>query len=276
MFSQKTQDIAKLYTERHATRGGVFGEAPHANYGYWTREGMSIDAACESLTDAVAGAAGIGPGDRVLDVGCGYAAGAVHIMKSRQPASMVGIDATDIRIESAREYIQKQGFSHKISVQVGDATALDFGDGAFSRLIAIECAFHFNTRLDFLREAARVLAPGGGLGMSDIILRRGADPEEFRARVHFPVGSNGRMDVPENVYDADAYADLLRGLGFEEVRIEVITDQTLPPFIVHLEGVARRLKDERGARRLRAAQIYREYIDLGLEYVLVSARKPKR
>jgi ubiquinone/menaquinone biosynthesis C-methylase UbiE len=272
MFSQKTQDIASLYTKRHETRGGVFGEAPHANYGYWTREGMTIDEACESLT----GAAGIGPGDRVLDVGCGYAAGSVHIMKSRQPTSILGIDATDVRIETARQYIEKQGLADKIAVQVGDATALDFGDGSFSKLIAIECAFHFNTRRDFLREAARVLAPGGGLGMSDIILRKGADPQEFRERVNFAVVAYCRLDFPENVYDADGYADLLRSLGFEEVRIDAITDQTLPPFIVHLERVARQSRDEKGARRLRAAQIYREYISLGLEYVLVSARKPKR
>jgi microcystin synthetase protein McyJ len=276
MFSQKTRDIAKLYSERHMTRAGVFGKAPYANYGYWTREGMSIDEACESLTDEVARAAGIGPGDRVLDVGCGYAASAVRITNHCQPESVMGIDATEVRIETAREYIEKMGLSAKIEVQTGDATSLDFGDGSFTKLTAIECAFHFNTRGDFLREAARVLAPGGGLGLSDIILRKGADRQEFLARVHFPVGSNGSLDIPDNVYDADVYSGLLQELGFEDIRIVPITERTLPPFIIHLERVARQMKDARGARRLRAAQIYREYIRLGLEYVLVSARKSRR
>src|SRR5438034_5931485 len=42
-----------------------------------------------------------------------------------------------------------------------DACALPFPDASFDRVLAVECIFHFPSRLRFLKEAARVLKPGG-------------------------------------------------------------------------------------------------------------------
>jgi ubiquinone/menaquinone biosynthesis C-methylase UbiE len=166
------------------------------------------------------------------------------------------------------------GLSDRIELRLGDATSLDFPDGAFDRVVGIECALFFDTRADFLREAARVLAPRGGLGLADVIIRAGADRDEFLKRVHYPIGTDGSLDVQENIYDLDVYAAILRDCGFESVRIEPITESTLPHFIRHVEEVARRTEDERSALWMQGAQIFREYLELGQEYVLVSARKP--
>lgn len=275
MFSERTRGIGEVYTQRHAAREGLFGEKPYANYGYWSRLGVTIDEACDTLTEQVAMAAGIGPGDRVLEVGCGYGAGTVHYTRLLRPSRVVGLDITELRVQSAREYTATCGLSDMIAFGLGDATHLDFPDASFERVVGIECALHFDTREDFLREAARVLVPGGGLGLADIVIRRGADRGEFLEKVHFPVGSDGRLDVVENVYDADVYAEILRKCGFADERVDVITEHTFPHFVAHLEGVAAKSVDKFAPRRIRAAQIIRDYLRLGLEYVLVSARKPR-
>lgn len=275
MFSERTRGIGEVYTQRHAARAGLFGEKPYANYGYWSRSGVTIDEACDTLTEQVVKAAGIEPGDRVLEVGCGYGAGTVHYTRLLRPSRVVGLDITELRVQSARDYAATCGLSDMIAFGLGDATHLDFPDSSFERVVGIECALHFDTREDFLREAARVLVPGGGLGLADIVIRRGADRGEFLDKVHFPVGSDGRLDVVENVYDADVYAEILRKCGFADERVDVITDHTFPHFVAHLEGVAAKSEDEFAPRRIRAAQIIREYLHLGLEYVLVSARKPR-
>ncbi len=273
MISRVTQEIADLYTRRHETRGDIFGDKPYANYGCWVREGMRIEEACDAMTDAVARAARMGPGDRVLEVGCGYGASAAYTLRTFGPEVVVGIDVTDVRVEGARAFAEQNGLADRARFQVGDATKLDFPAGAFTRVIAIECAMHFDTRRDFFREAARVLVPGGWLGMTDIIPRRGTDLTAYRAKVHFPIGSNGSLDVTENVYDADVYEAILGEEGFQEIRIESITDRTVPCFANHLERVARRTDGERGQLRLLAAQMYREYVEAGVDYVLVSARR---
>jgi len=276
LISRVAQDIAAVYARRHETRGDIFGEKPYANYGYWTRNGMGIEEACDALTDAVAQAAEIGPGDRVLEVGCGYGASAVFYMRRYTPASVLGIDVTDVRVDAARAYAEEEGLADRIRFERGDATRLGVRSGTFTVVVAIECAFHFQTREDFFREAARVLAPGGRLGMTDIIPRRGADLGRYRATVHFPIGSDGSLDVAENIYDADGYTSRLEAAGFEQVRIEPITDFTLPPFAAHLERAAQRVEGERRRNRMRAAAAYRDYLTSGLEYVLVSARRPLR
>src|SRR5262249_29887765 len=160
--------------------------------------------------------------------------------------------------QEAREFIARNGLADKIQVGLGDATAMQFEAGGFDRLIALECAFHFRTRQDFFPEAARVLAPGGGLGMTAAIPPPGTDLPEYLRRVHLPVGSDGRYDVPENVYDADTYTAHLRAAGFDQVHVESITERSLPHFVQHVERVAETLDEERKGLFLKAAQCYRD------------------
>ena len=272
MISQITQGIAELYTKRHGLREGIFEDKPYSNFGYWTRAGMSVEEACDALTDLVARAAAIGPGDRVLEVGCGYGASAVYYTSRYRPASVVGIDVTEVRIQSGRDFIASKGLADVIRLRTGDATALDFAKGAFTKVLAIECAFHFTTRYDFFRAANRVLAPGGMIGLADIITKPGVAPDDFLARVH-PVLGDSTLNVPANVHDAVVYTQYLQETGFGDIRIDPITDQTMPFFADHLDRVADRTEGERANMIRDVAQKFRAFYQSGLDYVVVSARK---
>src|SRR5690606_22499327 len=169
MLSAHSQDVVTHYTRRHGGRGGLFGDQPFANYGRWSRDDLTLELAAEALTELVATSAGLRPGDHVLDVGAGYGAGAVIYAKRCRPASITGIDITPVRIEEGRKYVAAHGVADIVTLQLGSATAMDFADASFDKLVSVECAFHFDTRLDFLREAARVLRPGGTLALTDMI-----------------------------------------------------------------------------------------------------------
>jgi microcystin synthetase protein McyJ len=272
MDSSITEEIAKFYTQRHANRDVIYGDKPYANFGYWTRPDMTINDACDALTDLVAGAAGLAPGDRVLEVGCGYGASAVYYTQRYRPASVIGLDVTEIRIQSGRAYIAEHGLADIIQIRLGDAVALDFTPGSFTKVLAIECAFHFDTRRDFFREAARVLAPGGVLALTDVIPKPGIDRERFLQRLP-PITFDISLDVPDNVYDIDVYRDYLREAGFVDVRIDNISDRTMPFFADYLERLGSRTEGEKGVKLLRAAQRNREHVAAISDYLLVSARK---
>jgi hypothetical protein len=69
------------------------------------------------------------------------------------------------------------------------------------------------------------------------------------------------------------YEAHLREAGFDDVRVEVITERTLPRFVDHLERLALQVRGERASLLRKVAGKYREHLGAGLEYVLVSARK---
>jgi ubiquinone/menaquinone biosynthesis C-methylase UbiE len=267
-----TEEIIKLYTKRHGFREDVFGDKPYANLGYWDRDGMTLAEACDALTDLVASTARLGPGDRVLEVGCGYGASAVYYTQRYRPSSVIGIDATEIRIKAGQEYIAQQGLGDVIQLRLGDATSLEFEEATFTKVLAIECAFHFDTRQDFLREAARVLAPGGILAMTDVIPKRRVDPKKFLDRGP-PVLGEVCLEIPANAYDADVYAGYLKEAGFEAIRVESINDKTRLPFADHMDRLARERGGDRGAKLATIAQRHREQEAAGADYVLVAAHR---
>jgi microcystin synthetase protein McyJ len=271
-LSEHTQGIAKYYTRRHDQRGDLFGDRPFANYGYWTRPGLSMADASEAMAAFVAGAAGLCAEDRVLDIGCGYGACAVAYAERFGPAAIVGVDVTPTRIEHGREYVAQCGLSEVIDLRLGDATALDFADASFDKVLAIECAFHFDTRRDFLREAGRVLKPGGTLVLTDLIPKRGSDIGRYVASEN-TLAADINMYNPANAYDADVYAGYLRESGFADVRIDSILPWTLARFIPALYRYADGPGVDREGKIRKHGDKLQQVIDDGEDYVLVVARK---
>jgi ubiquinone/menaquinone biosynthesis C-methylase UbiE len=122
----------------------------------------------EAILAATLHAAEVGPGDRLLDVGCGTGKLAIAAARLTSPMGMVfGVDATPAMIDLANERGRAGGSPAQF--QVGVAERLRFEDGTFQ---AVTCSYFFHhlpspVKPVALREMWRVLAPGGRLVITD-------------------------------------------------------------------------------------------------------------
>lgn len=116
-----------------------------------------------SLTDRLATLAGVHPGWRVLDVGCGTGATVLHL-RQRYGASAFGCDRSTSLTQGSK--------NHKgLPVIAADAASLPFADGSME-MVLCECVLSLLEHpLQVLCELRRLLVPGGLLGISDLYLR---------------------------------------------------------------------------------------------------------
>ena len=100
--------------------------------------------------------------DTVLDVGCGTGP-VIELLSKKYPGKhFVGLDITPAMIEVAQ--LKKLPNAEFI---VGDAENLPFGDGNFDAVLCANSFHHYPNPGAFLREAHRVLRPGGKLILRD-------------------------------------------------------------------------------------------------------------
>lgn len=110
--------------------------------------------------------------NRVLDVACGRGKSSFMLSCTRPGTTVVGLDLLEDNIRVARTlYGNVQGLSYR----AGSSMDLQFADESFDRVMCIEAAFHFLDRGQFLREAFRVLSPGGRLVVVDFAWNSDAD-----------------------------------------------------------------------------------------------------
>ncbi|MEM1314175.1 MAG: methyltransferase domain-containing protein [Pseudomonadota bacterium] len=259
MPTLKENVIAKhnRFAQEHRTndRSGwqvTLGYGDYLNYGYWTEDtktgAEASEAMLERLLAKIPDKSGL-----ILDVACGLGATSRYLARYYPPEKIIGINIADDQIRHCAEKLPGARF------EVMRAEALAFEDGGVDDIISIEAAFHFETRLDFLKEAHRVLKPGGRLLLSDI----------FTDRDH-------PLQPAENrVADLDAYREVYRAAGFERVEVE---DATGPCVRGMTDAVWRAI------RRLQAAgKVTDEFVESTkrslvarrnvLTYVLVCAQK---
>jgi SAM-dependent methyltransferase len=107
------------------------------------------------LSAQLADLAGVGPGQHVLDVGCGPGALTAELSKRVGAAHVVAIDPSASFVEAAR--LRNPG----VDVRRASAEALPFADDAFDAALA-QLVVHFMTDpVAGIREMARVTRPGG-------------------------------------------------------------------------------------------------------------------
>jgi SAM-dependent methyltransferase len=105
---------------------------------------------------------GVQPGDRVLDLGCGFGRHAYE--SARRGAHVVACDMSLAELKDVQGMFAALGYDS--STTNGDATRLPFADGSFDRIIASEVLEHVPDDGAAFAELARVLRPGGTIAVT--------------------------------------------------------------------------------------------------------------
>ena len=104
-----------------------------------------------------------GEAPRVLDVACGTGDVSIAIAKAVKKGEVIGVDISKEMLEVMRQKVLKNKLESMISQEVGDGEALRFPEGSFDRVVNAFGIRNFEDRDKGLREALRVLKPGGRL-----------------------------------------------------------------------------------------------------------------
>jgi ubiquinone/menaquinone biosynthesis C-methylase UbiE len=148
---------------------------------------------------------------RVLDVASGTGASALFLAR-HFGCQVVGIDFSDQNVVRANDAAVRQDLAVQVQFQRSDAERLSFVDASFDAVIC-ECAFcTFPDKSAAAREIARVLKPGGTLGLSDLT-RGPVLGEEMRGLLAW-------MACIADAQDAERYAAYLRTAGFASIHVE--------------------------------------------------------
>jgi arsenite methyltransferase len=153
------------------------------------------------------------PGETVLDLGSG---GGIDVLLSARrvgpTGKAYGLDMTDEMLALARDNQRKAGVTNAEFLK-GEIESIPLPDDSVDVIIS-NCVINLSGDKDrVLREAFRVLKPGGRFAVSDIVVR-GAMPENVRRSVELWSGCiAGALEEPE-------YRGKLEAAGFEGVDVE--------------------------------------------------------
>lgn len=155
----------------------------------------------------------LNPGEVVLDLGSG---GGIDVLLSGRrvgpTGKAYGLDMTDEMLALANENKNKAG-AENVEFLKGEIENIPLPDNSVDVIIS-NCVINLSADKDrVLREAFRVLKPGGRFAVSDVVTR-GAIPDVIRQKVLLWVGCiAGALDETE-------YRSKLQATGFDRIEVE--------------------------------------------------------
>ena len=151
-------------------------------------------------------------GERVLDLGSG---GGIDVLLSARRVGPTGfaygLDMTDEMLDLARRNAQEAGVDN-VAFLKGEIEQIPLPDAAVDVVIS-NCVINLSTdKPAVLAQAHRVLAPGGRLGVSDIVADEGLTPQQRAERGSWAGCIAGALTAGE-------YQQLLADAGFDGISI---------------------------------------------------------
>jgi SAM-dependent methyltransferase len=156
----------------------------------------------------------LNPGEKVLDLGSGGGIDVLLSAKRVGPTGFAyGLDMTDEMLQLAEQNKAKAG-AENVKFLKGNIEDIPLPDNEVDVVIS-NCVINLSTdKGKTLREAFRVLKPGGRFAVSDVVVL-GKLPEETRKDMEAYVG------CVAGALERDEYETLLRDAGFVDISFEV-------------------------------------------------------
>lgn len=179
-------DVGNTFYER------VLGPSMVYSCAYWESSGSTLEEAQRAKLDLVCRKLALEPGQRLLDVGCGWGSMVLHAARE-YGVSAVGITLSEEQAAYARKRVAEAGLADRVEIRVQDYR--EIFDGPFDAISSIGMAEHVGSAryAEYAAELYGLLKPGGRLLNHQIARRPLTDEgayevDEFIDRYVFPDG----------------------------------------------------------------------------------------
>ncbi|NUP78872.1 MAG: methyltransferase domain-containing protein [Nonomuraea sp.] len=218
----------------------------------------------------------LAPGRRLVDIAAGL--GTTALLAAREHGVPVeGVDLSEANVALATGAAASAGLTEHVTFHHGDAEAVPLPDGCAAAVIC-ECALcTFPDKATAMAEMARLLAPGGRLGLSDVAAQRIALPAELTGlsawvaciadarpvQEYAALAEAAGLRVTDIEHHTRALSRMIDQIGARLELLKVTSRPRLEEFGVDVDRVGPVLDATRAA-----------VADGALDYVLVIAEKP--
>ena len=172
---------------------------------------------------------------QILDVATGTADVAIAIAQQDNEISVTGLDPSVGMLEVGIEKVHGHGLNKRVTLEVGDAQKMPYGDNSFSGSCISFGIRNVPNRLLGLKEMVRVTAPGGQVVVLELSEPKGGIMAAFaRLHVHYIVPFLGALISGDKEYrylqtsiqafpPAAQFAKLMEEAGLEHVTAQRLT-----------------------------------------------------
>lgn len=194
------------------------------NLGLWYKGTKSLGEAMYNLNQKIGQLAGLDDTSTILDAGCGVGGTTIYLAKEFG-STVHGIGIVPQQIKQCKENAAREGVADKAHYQVMDFNQTTYPDASFDAVIGIESICHAESKAKFLKEAHRILKPGGRLVI--------ADPLQAKDNLNSKEQKTLYDDAFHGcavfeLWTADQYLAELKKLGYQTFEYTEFTDQIRP------------------------------------------------
>ncbi len=225
MNEARRQEIVRFYEvcDVNLRRWWDLDRSLAIHAGFWDESTKSLREALQRQNEILATMAGIEATDHVLDAGCGVGGSSIFLSE-RIGCRVTGITLSEMQAATASRKAAERQLKQVPTFLVRDYTETGFDAATFDVVWACESVCHADDKSQFLREAYRLLKPGGRLIVADgFQLRDDYTPSEQRLLDKTTHG--WAIDAAESIQNFERY---LRQEGFQQIRREDVTHLVQP------------------------------------------------
>ena len=184
------------------------------------------DAELRAHHEHLRAAYGIGPGDEVLDIGCGTGLTTREAARAAAPGRVVGVDVSQRMLERARQLTAAEGLGN-VRYELGDAQLHRFAPASFDVAISRFGTMFFADPPTAFANIAGALRPEGRLVL--LVWQR-LEHNHWVQAIDAALGDAAQPPPgadPFSLGDAEATARILQRAGFDEIRFEDVHEPVL-------------------------------------------------
>ncbi|MCK5076104.1 MAG: methyltransferase domain-containing protein [Calditrichia bacterium] len=213
----RNENIVKYYE----TCDGAYKKAWDLNnslafhYGFWDKHIKNLPQALEYENEVLVQIAKINKNDNLLDAGCGVGGSSIYLAKNIE-CKVTGITLSKKQVNEARNNAEKHQVENLAKFEIMDFTKTAFKEKNFDVVWAIESVCYASSKEDFLKEAFRILKPGGRLIIADGFgLKKQYSTKE--QKLLDKMNHGWQVDSLENIEDFKSHASKA---GFKEIQYQ--------------------------------------------------------